>query len=212
AVRSSAGSWFLVNASPDVRQQLEALRDGPALGVRSNPFAGVLLTDAEIDHTTGLLLLREASAPLHVYSTAVVHRALTRDHPILRTLESYCAVPSRPLEPGRGVRLGDAAEGAVGVGASPGVAHPPQYVGGRGAEVEGGAVGLTVRGPMPGGVVAYAAAVGEPDDDRVRRVAARGVVLRGGTFGRDDAVVHLGVGSGTAREMSDGPIAGPGGS
>lgn len=212
AVRSSAGSWFLVNASPDVRQQLEALRDGPALGVRSNPFAGVLLTDAEIDHTTGLLLLRESSAPLHVYSTAVVHRALTRDHPILRTLESYCGVAWRPLEPGRRVRLGDDAEAALDVEPFPVVADPPKYVAGRGADEEGWAVGLTFRDPMTDGVVTYAPAVGELDDDLLRRFEASDVVLLDGTFWRDDELVHLGIGSRTAREMSHVPIAGPGGS
>jgi pyrroloquinoline quinone biosynthesis protein B len=56
AIRGDDGPWFLVNASPDLRQQLELL--GAAVdGVRGSPVAGVLLTDAEIDHTAGLLLM-----------------------------------------------------------------------------------------------------------------------------------------------------------
>src|SRR6185436_7203887 len=58
AIRGADGPWWLVNASPDLRQQLEALHE-PVDGVRASPIAGVLLTDAEIDHTAGLLLLRE---------------------------------------------------------------------------------------------------------------------------------------------------------
>ena len=61
AIRGAEGPWFLANASPDLRQQLEALAADGADGVRAAPVAGVLLTDAEIDHTAGLLLLRESS-------------------------------------------------------------------------------------------------------------------------------------------------------
>ena len=60
AIRGDDGPWFLVNASPDLRQQLETLDAPRADGVRAPPIAGVLLTDAEIDHTAGLLLLRES--------------------------------------------------------------------------------------------------------------------------------------------------------
>ena len=67
AIRGDDGPWFLVNASPDLRQQLEAFAPGEAGAVRAPPFAGVLLTDAEIDHTAGLLLLRESAVPLRVF-------------------------------------------------------------------------------------------------------------------------------------------------
>ena len=60
AIRGADGPWFLANASPDLRQQLEGLAAESANGVRAAPVAGVLLTDAEIDHAAGLLLLRES--------------------------------------------------------------------------------------------------------------------------------------------------------
>src|SRR3954447_23014234 len=56
-IRGADGPWFLVNASPDLHQQLESLAAPGAGGVRAPPIAGVLLTDAEIDHTVGLLLM-----------------------------------------------------------------------------------------------------------------------------------------------------------
>ena len=56
-------------------------------------MAGVLLTDAEIDHTAGLLLLRESSAPLPVYSTAAVRDALSRGYPLLRCSSTTAASP-----------------------------------------------------------------------------------------------------------------------
>src|SRR5712691_7594450 len=64
AVRGDRGPWFLANASPDLRQQLEALPTDSPNGLRATPFGAVLLTDAEIDHAAGLLLLRESSEPL----------------------------------------------------------------------------------------------------------------------------------------------------
>src|SRR3954454_6122581 len=76
AIRSAGGPWWLANASPDLRQQLEGLAIDPQTAVRAAPTAGVLLTDAEIDHTAGLLLMRESSVPLHVYGSEAVGRAL----------------------------------------------------------------------------------------------------------------------------------------
>jgi pyrroloquinoline quinone biosynthesis protein B len=101
AIRGEDGPWFLANASPDVRQQLEALAPDGATGIRAAPVAGVLLTDAEIDHTAGLLLLRESTTAIRVYGSAPVRRALTEGFPVLRILGRYCGVEWRTLEPGR---------------------------------------------------------------------------------------------------------------
>ena len=100
AIRGDDGPWFLVNASPDARQQLETLAL-PADGVRAAPIAGVLLTDAEIDHTAGLLLLRESGAPVRVFGSAGVEHALRHGYPVLEMLERYCGAEWQTLEPGR---------------------------------------------------------------------------------------------------------------
>src|SRR3954454_1291971 len=99
AIRGAEGPWFLVNASPDARQQLATLTGGWDRndGVRASPVAGVLLTDAEIDHTAGLLLLRESPTPIPVFGQAVVEAAL-RDT-LLRMLERFCGVDWHTLEP-----------------------------------------------------------------------------------------------------------------
>ena len=69
--------------------------------MRSPPVAGVLLTDAEIDHTAGLLLLRESATPVRVYGQDGVKRALTHGYPVLPMLERYCGAQWHTLEPGR---------------------------------------------------------------------------------------------------------------
>src|SRR6202012_6132941 len=82
-LRSGPAPWYLVNASPDLLRQLADLPTDRSSGMRSNPIAGVVLTDGEIDHTAGLLLLRESSAPLRLSPTASVRDALTGRYPRL---------------------------------------------------------------------------------------------------------------------------------
>src|SRR5262249_43402668 len=105
AVRGGEGPWFLVNASPDARQQLEQLAPVTSDGVRSPPFAGVLLTDAEIDHTAGLMLLRESATPVRIFGDEGVERALRDGYPVLPILEHYCGAEWQTLDPERSVPL-----------------------------------------------------------------------------------------------------------
>ena len=106
AVSADHRRWFLINASPDVRTQFEAF---PALhphGDRRTPLQAVLLTDAELDHTLGLLLLREARA-LRLYATPATYKTLCDGSGMLRTLERYCPVEWRAVVPGVDVPLAD---------------------------------------------------------------------------------------------------------
>ena len=91
AIRGGEGPWFLVNASPDARQQLETLTPNEAGAVRAPPVAGVLLTDAEIDHTLGLMLLREGRG-VDLHCTKASHAVLRDGTGLLNALERYCPV------------------------------------------------------------------------------------------------------------------------
>src|SRR2546429_4348368 len=62
AVSADGESWVLLNASPDLRMQCAAHHELWPRGPRGSPIASVVLTDGEIDHTLGLLLLRENTA------------------------------------------------------------------------------------------------------------------------------------------------------
>ena len=79
AVSPDYRQWFLLNASPDIHAQIESC---PALhpsrgsgGEREVPVSAVLLTDAELDHTLGLLLLREGRG-LEIHATQATHDVL----------------------------------------------------------------------------------------------------------------------------------------
>jgi pyrroloquinoline quinone biosynthesis protein B len=205
AVRGADGPWFLANASPDLREQLEALGSERADGVRAAPVAGVLLTDAEIDHTAGLLLLRESGAPIRAYGSADVRRALTEGYPVLRILSDYCGVDWRTLEPGcsRGLEGSSLEVEAFAAGGD-----APRYL--AGTEME--ASGLVFRDRSSGGVLTYVPGLARLDDEVLGRMAASDVVLVDGTFWRDDELARLGISDRTAGDMGHVPLSGPGGS
>jgi len=206
AIRGDDGPWFLVNASPDLRQQLETLDSRRVDAVRAPPIAGVLLTDAEIDHTAGLLLLRESATPVRVFGDAGVGRALRDAYPLLAMLERYCGAEWHTLEPRRRQRLeGSSLE--VEPFAAGGDA--PRYLAGTDADVE--ATGLVFRDRSTGGVLTYAPGLARLDDDVLGRLAASDVVLVDGTFWRDDELARLGISERTARQMGHVPLFGPGG-
>jgi pyrroloquinoline quinone biosynthesis protein B len=206
AIRGAAGPWFLANASPDLRQQLEALGAERANDVRAAPVAGILLTDAEIDHTAGLLLLRESSTAIRVYGSDAVRRALTDGYPVLPILAGYCGVDWRTLEPGGSLPV-DGSSLEVESFAAGGDA--PRYLAGTDADVE--ATGLVFRDRSTGGVLTYAPGLARLDDDVLGRLAASDVVLVDGTFWRDDELARLGISERTARQMGHVPLFGPGG-
>ena len=203
AVRGGQGPWFLVNASPDLRQQLETLDQRGVDGVRAQPIAGVLLTDAEIDHTAGLLLLRESATPLRVYGDTGVERALTDGYPVLPMLQRYCGAEWQPLEPGRTLPL-DGSSLEVESFAAGGDA--PRYLDG---ELE--AAGFVFRDRATGGVATYVPGLARLDDGVVARFAASDLVLVDGTFWRHDELARLGISDRTAADMGHVPLSGPGG-
>jgi pyrroloquinoline quinone biosynthesis protein B len=105
AVSSDRQHWFLFNASPDIRSQIETFPPlWPRNQLRHTPIQAVVLTDAELDHTIGLLCLRETQV-LRVYATEWVHRALSEWNPILRTLHAYCEIDWQCLDLRESVEL-----------------------------------------------------------------------------------------------------------
>jgi pyrroloquinoline quinone biosynthesis protein B len=206
AIRGGDGPWFLVNASPDARQQLEAIA-GPAVdGVRSPPIAGVLLTDAEIDHTAGLLLMRESATPMRVYGEEGVERALRQGYPVLPMLERYCGLIWQTLQPERAQRLGGS---SLTVEPFDVGGDAPRYLDGSGVDLT--ASGFVFRDQAGDGVVTYVPGLARLDDAVLDRFAASDLVLVDGTFWRDDELARLGISTRSARDMGHLPLSGPGG-
>ena len=204
AIRGGDGPWFLVNASPDARQQLEALAPERLDGVRAPPIAGVLLTDAEIDHTAGLLLLRESAAPVRIFGDAGVERALTDGYPVLPMLERYCGADWQSLEPERAHSLPGSSLSVepFNVGGD-----APRYL--PGVELE--ASGFVFRDQSTGGILTYVPGLARLEDGVLERFAASDLVLVDGTFWRDDELARLGISRRSARDMGHVALSGSGG-
>jgi pyrroloquinoline quinone biosynthesis protein B len=215
AVSPDYRRWFLLNASPDIHAQIEAFpalhpRSGPD-GGRAVPVQAVLLTDAELDHTLGLLLLREGRA-LEVHGTAAARATLRDGTSLLRTLEAYCPVKWEPVVPGRDVPLGGGLSyrafdvpttkrARFGAGSS-----------GDSGNGAGRVVGYRLADERTGGALIYLPCVQELTGPVQAELTGCSCLLVDGTCWHDDELIRLGLAGKTAREMGHLPISGQGGS
>ena len=90
AISAGSGPWAMVNMSPTVAHRLD-LQDAQRAATAPQPTRAVLLTDAQVDHVTGLLSLRDG-APIDLYATPAVFEDLTATLPVLSVLQHYCGV------------------------------------------------------------------------------------------------------------------------
>ncbi|HWC23000.1 MAG TPA: pyrroloquinoline quinone biosynthesis protein PqqB [Flexivirga sp.] len=204
AVSADREHWFLFNASPDIQTQIEsfpALHPGDDRVVR---LQAVVLTDAELDHTLGLLLMREGRG-LEVHATTSVRETLTSGTGILPTLEAYCPVTWRPVTPGTPVDLG--------AGLSYVAFDVPTNKRMRfaGADEYGRVVGYRISDTASGRSLVYLPCVQQLTDDVLGELAGCSALLVDGTCWRDDEMSNLGLAAKTSRDMGHAPIDGPGG-
>ncbi len=88
AVSADGENWFLLNASPEIREQIESFPPLAPRHLRHSPIAGIVLTNGDLDHCLGLLSLRE-SHPITVYATDSVRIGFTEGNLLYRTLERF---------------------------------------------------------------------------------------------------------------------------
>jgi pyrroloquinoline quinone biosynthesis protein B len=206
ALTGDGTEWVLVNASPDLGQQLRATPAlWPRAGLRHSPIAAVVLTSAEIDHCAGLLSLRERQ-PFALVATAAVHAALAAN-PIFAALDPSL-VPRQVVEPGERF---DAAGLALELVAVPGKA--PLYAEGPSPEIgteTGEAAGLFAEAGDTR--LAYVPGCAHLSDDLGARLRRADIVLFDGTLFSDDEMIVAGISAKSGRRMGHLPIAGEGGS
>jgi pyrroloquinoline quinone biosynthesis protein B len=211
AISTDAQRWFLLNASPDVREQLVRLPpNGEPTSIRQVPIEGVLLTDAELDHTLGVVLLREARH-LPLYTTAAIASVLEYDSRVLPVTRAFADVPVTELALDTPIELcyRDGASSGLVVEPFAVPAGPPLFA--SKAE-EGHTIGLILRDQEREQVCAFVPTCGELDSSLLARLAHADVLLFDGTFWDDRELLELGISSRTAREMDHLPIGGRGGS
>ena len=205
AVSADYRQWFLLNASPDIRTQIESF---PALhprGVRDTPLQAVLLTDAELDHTLGLLLLREAGH-LEVHATATVHETLLEGTSLLQTLDAYAHVEWRQVSTGVEASLA----GGLSYRAFPvPTSKRARFETGEGEE---SVVGYRITDGHTGRVLVYLPGAQELTASVLDQLEGCTCLLFDGTCWQDDELIRLGIAGKTSRDMGHLPISGADGS
>lgn len=216
AVSPDGSRWVLLNASPDVCLQSEenaCLHPTPGPSLRGSPIQAVLLTDAELDHTTGLLQLRQGSS-IDVYASPPVLGALADDFPVRRIIEPFANFrwhetrleESFPLFGGQlsvcPFDLGD---------------KPPRYVSANPLREAAGqpqpwSVGYRITDVRTGGIAVYAPGIETWSRTLERHLEGADCIFLDGTFWMGDELRELGVSELHASDMGHLPVAGSGGS
>lgn len=216
AVSPGAGSWILLNASPDLRQQILNDREfAPPDRQRSTPIASVILTSADLDCVLGLLHLREFQ-PLRIYSTPAVRRILSEENSFFRALgRSHPPVAWENLPVNREISIGQQAPQekvailcrAISLGGD-----FPDYVGEdlrQSLPKDEAVVGLELA--QGGKRLFYAPSLPGHGENWKKSVASSDVALLDGTFWTDDELSHVLGNARTARQIGHLPLSGAGG-
>jgi pyrroloquinoline quinone biosynthesis protein B len=202
-------NWFLVNASPDLRFQIEAnpeLQPSPSLGKRNTPIQGIILTSADLDQILGVLLLREFQ-PLTLYATALV-RSVLEANSFFRMLQR---VPDQltwiEIKPGIPFEL----DGAIACTPLPLPASLPFYASdfknsNLAQEPGQASLGLLIEGG--GKRISYTPSVPEVTPDLLALYGGSDVILIDGTFWSDAELNRTHAGTPLARAIGHVPMSG----
>jgi pyrroloquinoline quinone biosynthesis protein B len=238
AISSDGSRWCLINASPDLRQQLQSLPAAPTnRATRTAALGAVMLTDAELDHTAGLLSLRESGA-LPIHASEAVFAWLFKANPVFGALIDPSRLIWRPVvnhafglsnaveEKGAGTQSIQITSSApnnpilASDGTDLGLRYEaffvpgkvPRYVGPAPASADGSTLAYLLGDARGDRSLLYMPCV-RAIDDTVRGTLSRAdIVLFDGSFWSDDEMERCGVGTATARAMGHIPIGGPDGS
>lgn len=210
AISDDGQNWILCNASPDIRAQLESFPAlQPARRPRDTAIGAIILLDSQIDHTTGLLTLREG-CPHEVWCTEMVHQDLTTGFPLFNMLSHWNG----------GLRWNPI--GLVGqfsidccpnllISPIPLRSSAPPYSPHRNDPHPGDNIGLLIEDRRSGGRLFYAPGLGQVSEALCETMRGADCLLVDGTLWRDDEMQVREVGDKLGSEMGHLPQSGPGG-
>jgi pyrroloquinoline quinone biosynthesis protein B len=215
AVSANETDWLIVNASPDLRAQIEANAPlQPSNGLRSSPIAAIVLTNGDVDAVAGLLHLREGT-PFALYAEERVLDVLDANT-IFGVLDARL-VPRRALDVGAWQQIGQADGMKIGleVRAFPVPGKIPLYLEGDMQETgildaESSTIGLEIRAGAD--TFFYMANCAALPESLAGEIADARLVFFDGTLFTDDEMIRQGVGKKTGRRMGHMSLDGPDGS
>ena len=201
AVSSDGTHWLLINASPDISQQIRQCPQlQPVRQLRDTGISAVMLMDSQIDHTTGLLSLREHHRKLPVYCSRMVYNDLTTGFPVFNMLEHYCGVDWHEIEfdkPAFSI------PGINDLEFSPLIidSKAPPYSPHRHDPHPGDNIAITIRDLTTGQSVFYSPGLGGLQHTTRQAMQQADCLLVDGTTWTNDEMQTRGVGSKLASEM-----------
>lgn len=211
AVSNDDNSWLLFNTSPDILTQLKASQNlQPARRVRDTAIESIFLLDSQIDHTTGLLMLRESDSPLNIWCTQQVKEDLSTGNPLFNVLTHYCSIEWHEILPGNSYNDIPGAKG-ISITVLPITSNAPPYSPRRDNPLPGDTVGVLMVDEATGKKVFYAPGLGEIETPVWDAMQQADLVLVDGTMWTDDEMQQAGISSKTARSMGHLPQTGEGG-
>jgi pyrroloquinoline quinone biosynthesis protein B len=214
AVSADNEHWFLVNASPEIRAQIEGFARLHPRAARDSPIAGILLTNGDMDHCLGLLCLRE-SHPLQIYATQQVRRGFTEGNSLYATLERFAGQTTwRIVQPGQAQELKflDGRSSGLDVEAIAVPGQPPLHLRGRLEASPEDNVGFRIRDRVTGRSMIYLSGVAAVTPAVLAGIEGTQCVFFDGTFWAADELIELGLGDKRAEDMAHLPIGGANGS
>jgi pyrroloquinoline quinone biosynthesis protein B len=207
--------WYVINASPDIRQQINAFEGlSPRSIPRDTPIQAILLTNAELDHIAGLLSLRE-SQPLCFYSTRQVRDWILELNVVFRAICSPSSSRTWKIVSiaGEHELLGvDEKDSGLRYAAFPVPAKPPAYLADAVSPGDEGTVGYKITDAQSGRSLAYVPAIKHLNDTVAAILNDCDCFFFDGTCWSDDELVQQGLAQKTALSMGHIPISGPEGS
>ncbi|MCH7688894.1 MAG: pyrroloquinoline quinone biosynthesis protein PqqB [Planctomycetes bacterium] len=221
AISADGRNWFLLNVSADVRQQLMAfpkmwptesatsLAADETATIRGTTIAGCILTDAEIDHASGLLQLREGCA-FNIFSTPIVARWLSEYLPIYKILADFAERPQMEiaLDEVLALPLPNGEPSGLRVRAFEVGRDVPRFVPEDADDAVGSVIGLQIEDTVTGGKLVYAPGVSSICDALRDATEQADGILIDGTFWTDDEPVRMGITNRTACQMGHVPVSG----
>ena len=200
-VSGNGRDWVLFNASPDIRAQLASFPPmQPGRAVRDTGICAIILCDAQIDHTTGLVVLREHIAPWDVYCTAAVREDMTTGYPLFNVLSYFRGVNWHEVKTDQSSFTIDKADNLV-FTAVPLKSEAPPYSPHRHKTVPGDNVGFRVEDTATGKNLFYAPGLGQIEDHVLEYMQGADVILVDGTVWTNNELSKEGISDKLASEM-----------
>ncbi|WP_312041629.1 pyrroloquinoline quinone biosynthesis protein PqqB [Erwinia sp.] len=200
AISDDGVDFVLCNASPDIAHQIAATPELNKKDVlRGTAIGSIILTDSQIDHTTGLLSLREG-CPHQVWCTPEVHDDLTTGFPVFTMLSHWNGgLVHHAIQPGEPFSV--AVCPSLRFTAIPLLSNAPPYSQYRGRPLPGHNVALFIEDTRSGKTLMYAPGLGEPDSELLGWLQKADCLLIDGTLWQDNELATTGVGRNTGKDM-----------